>query len=102
MDKSRGQHESDRDSLRDFNANADRNGQDLGQDSPLDVARPADLQRALQEDPSWEAQVARTASGFDRRDSIAGGSVESVEATEAETPSENLRRISDPTFSPKR
>ncbi|BAU89789.1 hypothetical protein MPPM_1184 [Methylorubrum populi] len=102
MDESRGKPESEHDSLRNFNANADRNGQDFGQDSPLDVARPADLQRALQEDPSWEAQVARTASDFDRRDSIAGGSVESVEATEAETPSENLRRISDPTFSPKR
>ncbi|ARO55025.1 hypothetical protein B2G69_13430 [Methylorubrum zatmanii] len=90
------------DSLRDFNANADRNGQDFGQDSPLDVARPADLQRALQEDPGGEAQVARTASDFDRRDSVAGGSIESVEATEAETPPENLRRISDPSYAPKR
>ncbi|MBB2962792.1 hypothetical protein [Methylobacterium sp. R2-1] len=102
MDESRGKHDSNRDSLRNFNANADRNGQDFGQDSPLDVARPADVQRALQEDPSWQAQVARTASDFDRRDSIAGGSVESVEATEAETPPENLRRISDPSFTPKR
>lgn len=43
---------SEHESLRDFNAYADRNGQDFGQDSPLDVARPADLQRALQEDRS--------------------------------------------------
>ncbi|MER2252320.1 hypothetical protein ABS772_20570 [Methylorubrum podarium] len=102
MDERRSKPASEHDSLRDFNAHADRNGQDFGQDSPLDVARPADLQRALQEDPGWEAQVARTASGFDRRDSIAGGSIESVEATEAETPPENLRRISDPSSSPKR
>ncbi len=84
-------------SLRDFNAHADRNGQDMGQDSPLDVARPADLERARQEDPSWEAETARTASGFHRRDATEGGTVASVEATEAETPAENLRRISDPT-----
>lgn len=101
-DEGRGKAGSEHESLRDFNAYADRNGQDFGQDSPLDVARPADLQRALQEDPGWQAQTARTASGFDRRDSIAGGSVESVEATEAETPPENLRRISDPSFTPKR
>ncbi len=92
MDEKRPTH----DSLRDFNAHADRNGQDLGQDSPLDVARPAELERARQEDPSWQAETARTASGFHRRDSTEGGTVGSVEATEAETPSENLRRISDP------
>lgn len=98
MDERRGEH----DSLRDFNAHADRNGQDFERDSPLDVARPDELQRALQEDPSPQAQAARTASGFDRRDAIAGGSVESVEATEAETPPENLRRIGDPSFTPGR
>ncbi len=97
MDEKRPTH----DSLRNFNAHADRNGQDFGQDSPLDVARPADLERAMQEDPSWQAETARTASGFHRRDATEGGTVGSVEATEAETPAENLRRISDPSPTPK-
>ncbi len=100
MDESRGK--PDRHSLREFNAYADRNGQDFGQESPLDVARPADLQRVLQEDPGGQAQAARIASDFDRLDAISGGSIESVEAVEAATPPENLRRISDPTFTPKR
>ncbi|AWI87744.1 hypothetical protein C0214_05175 [Methylobacterium sp. DM1] len=102
MDESRGKPDSNRDSLRNFSAYADRNGEDFGQDSPLDVARPAELQRALQDDPGGEAQAARIASGFDRRDAIAGGSIESVEAIEAATPPENLRRISDPSSTPKR
>jgi hypothetical protein len=89
-----------RDSLRSFNPYADRNGQDFGQDSPLDVARPKDLQRALNEDPGWQAETARIASDEPRLDSITGGSVETVEATEAETPAENLRHISDATLSP--
>lgn len=97
MNETRSKH----DSLRSFNAQADRNGQDLGQDSPLDVARPAELARAMQEDPSWQAETARTASGFHRRDATEGGTVGSVEATEAETPAENLRRISDPSPTPK-
>lgn len=92
-----GQH---RPSLRDFDAYADRNGQDLGQDSPLDVGRPAKLQSLLAEDPGWQAETARTASGFPRQDSLSGGSIETSEATAAETPPENLRRISDPTLSP--
>lgn len=53
---------SEHESLRDFNAYADRNGQDFGQDSPLDVARPADLQRALQEDRSSARSGARPGS----------------------------------------
>ena len=84
-----------RPSLRDFDAHADRNGQNQGQDSPLDVARPANLQRELASDPGWQAETARVASDFARLDAVGGGSVESSEATAAETPPENLRRISD-------
>ncbi|MEH3145676.1 MAG: hypothetical protein PGN34_10065 [Methylobacterium frigidaeris] len=92
-----------RPNLRDFDAYADRNGQDLGQDDPSDLARPADLQRRLNGDPDWDAETARVASDRQRLDSTAGGSIETVEATEAETPEENLRRISDPsTGSPGR
>ena len=87
-----------RPSLRDFDPYADRNGQDFGQDSPLDVARPADLQRELASDPSWQAEVARIASDGPRLDAIGGGSVATSEQTAAETPPENLRRISDPSL----
>ena len=87
-----------RPSLRNFDAYSDRNGQNQGQDDPLDLARPAHLQRALESDPSWQAEVARLASDRSRIDSIAGGSVETVEATEAETPPENLSRIGDATL----
>src|SRR5919202_4609812 len=87
-----------RPSLRDFNPYADRNGQDFGQDDPLDVARPDDLQREMNRDPQGQAETARLASDRSRIDSIAGGSIGTVEATEAETPPENLRRISDPTL----
>ncbi|WP_082507959.1 hypothetical protein [Methylobacterium sp. Leaf113] len=85
-----------RPSLRDFDAYTDRNGQDFGQDEARDVGRPDRLQHALDSDPSWQAETARVASGFPRQDSIGGGDVASVEATEAETPAANLRRISDP------
>ncbi|MBV9078680.1 MAG: hypothetical protein JO048_14510 [Methylobacteriaceae bacterium] len=87
-----------RPSLKSFDAYTDRNGQDVGGDRPTDVARPTELRRVLDSDPSWEAEVARLASGEARMDSIAGGSVETVEATEAETPAENLRRLSDPSL----
>jgi hypothetical protein len=89
-----------RPSLRAFNPYADRNGQDFGQDDPLDVARPDDLQREMNRDPQGEAETARLASDRSRIDSISGGSVGTVEATEAETPPENLKRISDPTLPP--
>jgi hypothetical protein len=92
---------SDRPNLRSFDADADRNGQDLGQDEARDLARPAELQRELDSDPGWQAQTARTASGRDRLDSIAGGSIGSVEATEAETPPENLRHLGDASTDPK-
>jgi hypothetical protein len=91
----------DRPSLRDFDAYADRNGQNMGQDSPLDVARPAKLQNLLNEDPGWQAETARIASGLSRIDSIEGGSIETSEATAAETPAETIRHISEPTLSPQ-
>lgn len=87
-------------SLRDFDAYADRNGQDFGQDSPTDLARPDELRKALTEDPSWQAEVARVASSQPRLDSIQGGSIETSEATAAETPAENIRHISDASLSP--
>jgi len=87
-----------RPSLRDFNAYADRNGQDFGQDNPGDVARPDDLQRELNRDPQAQAETARLASDRSRLDSIGGGSIGTVEATEAETPPEHLKRISDPSL----
>jgi hypothetical protein len=87
-----------RPSLRDFDPYTDRNGQDFGQDSPLDVARPADLQRELASDPGWQAEVARVASDGPRLDAIGGGSAATSDATAAETPPENLRRIADPSL----
>ncbi|WCS27739.1 hypothetical protein LOK46_13235 [Methylobacterium sp. NMS14P] len=87
--------------LRTFNATADRNGQDLGQDEARDLARPAELTRERQSDPGWQAEVARTASGQHRVDAVSGGSVASVEATEAETPPENLRHLGDARTGPK-
>lgn len=77
-----------RPSLKEFDAYADRNGQDLGAESPLDVGIPARTQAALKRNPDGEAEAARLASGLPRQDA--------VEATEAETPAQNLRRISDP------
>jgi hypothetical protein len=100
-------HDSDdtppakRSNLREFDAYADRNGQDLGQDAARDVGRPAELQREMHSDPSWQAETARTASGSHRVDSVSGGSIASVEATEAETPPENLRHIGDASTSTK-
>ncbi|MHB2209206.1 hypothetical protein [Methylobacterium sp. CM6257] len=94
-------HQSKRPNLREFDAYADRNGQDFGQDDARDVGRPAELQRELESDPSWQAETARIASGHQRLDSVAGGSTASVEATEAETPPENLRHLGDASTSPK-
>ena len=74
-----------RPSLKDFDAYADRNGQDLGQDSSLDVGLPAGTQTALKRDPAGEAQAARIASGTPGSDA--------TDATEAETPLENLRTL---------
>ena len=74
-----------RQSLKDFDAYADRNGQDLGQDSPLDVGLPQNTQADLKRDPSGDAEAARIASGMPGQDA--------TDATEAETPPENLRRL---------
>ena len=95
-----GQNRPSNPSLRDFDAYADRNGQDFGQDSPVDLARPAELRKAMTEDPSWQAEVARVASGQPRLDSIQGASIETSDATAAETPAENIRHISDASLSP--
>ena len=84
-------------SLKSFDAYADRNGQDVGGDSSLDLGIAARTQHDLNSDPMSEAETARHASGFDHVDSRDGGTIATVEATEAETPPENLRRISDPT-----
>jgi hypothetical protein len=89
-----------RPNLREFDAYADRNGQDLGQDEARDVGRSAELQKAMETDPSWQAETARIASGHARLDSVAGGSIASVEATEAETPPETLRHLGDASSSP--
>ena len=98
MDQKR--NDPTRPNLRDFDAYTDRNGQDFGQEDPRDLGRPADLQNAMVSDPSWQAEVARIASGQARLDSVAGGSIASVEATEAETPAETLRHLSDASPSP--
>ncbi|MEL6059977.1 MULTISPECIES: hypothetical protein [unclassified Methylobacterium] len=90
-----------RPSLREFDAHTDRNGQDLGQDEARDLGRPADLQRDRESDPGWQAETARIASGHPQLDSVSGGSNASVEATEAETPPENLRHIGDASTAPK-
>jgi len=90
-----------RPNLREFDASANHNGQDLGQDEARDVSRPAKLEREMHSDPSSQAETARIASGSQRVDSVSGGSTASVEATEAETPPENLRHIGDASTSPK-
>ena len=102
MDQSRNNSpRSSRPNLREFDAYADRNGQDFGQDEARDVGRPADLQHAMESDPSWQAETARAASDYSRLDSVGGGSIASVEATEAETPPETLRHLSDASTSPR-
>jgi hypothetical protein len=77
--------DSQRPSLKDFDAYTDRNGQDLGQDSPLDVGLPQHTQTDLRRDPGGQAEAARIASGLPGEDA--------TDATEAETPPENLRRL---------
>lgn len=77
--------DNERPSLKSFDAYADRNGQDLGQDSPLDVGLPQNTQADLRRDPSGQAEAARIASGLPRQDA--------TDATEAETPPENLRHL---------
>ncbi|MGH1570940.1 hypothetical protein ACRAWG_09980 [Methylobacterium sp. P31] len=86
--------------MRSFNAYADRNGHDFGQTDPRDVGRPAELRHLLDEDPGPQAETARIASGFSRLDSTVGGNIDTVEATEAETPKENLEHLSNASTSP--
>jgi hypothetical protein len=90
--------ERDRPSLDSFNPHVDDNGQLMGQESPLDIGTPQALQGQLNENPGGQAETARLASSRQRLDSIEGGSIETSEATEAETPAENIRRISDPSL----
>lgn len=90
--------DADRPSLRSFNPHVDDNGQFMGQDSPLDIGHPPALQQQLNENPSGPAETARLASDRQRLDSIEGGSIETSEATAAETPPEHIRRISDPSL----
>lgn len=82
--------QDERPSLKAFNASADRNGQDLGNDSPLDVGIAAQTQRDLRGEPNGEAETARIASGLPGEDA--------TDQTAAETPPENLRRIGDAGF----
>ncbi|WP_238193643.1 hypothetical protein [Methylobacterium frigidaeris] len=84
-----------RPNLRDFDPYTDRNGQDFGQDDPLDIARPDDLRRRMDREPDWQAEVVRIASDRARLDAVAGGTTDTVAAAEAETPPETLRRLSD-------
>ncbi len=82
-----------RPSLKAFDAYADRNGQDFATASPLDVGIPSRTQAELKGNPDGTAEAARLASGTPGEDA--------TDQTEAETPPENLRRISDPSTSPK-
>jgi hypothetical protein len=77
--------ETQRPSLKNFDPYTDRNGQDLGQASPLDVGLPQRAQTDLRQDPGGEAETARIASGLPGEDA--------TDATEAETPPENLRKL---------
>ncbi|GJE39738.1 hypothetical protein [Methylobacterium persicinum] len=77
--------DNERQSLKSFDPYTDRNGQDLGQESPLDVGLPQNTQTDLKRDPSGQAEAARIASGTPGQDA--------TDATEAETPPENLRHL---------
>lgn len=76
---------SERPTLKEFDAYADRNGQDLGQASPRDVGVPERTQADLKRDPQGQAETARIASGTPGQDA--------TDATEAETPDANLDRL---------
>ena len=92
----------DRPSLHGFNAHADRNGQNLGQNDPTDVARPAGLRDQLDRNPGGEAETARLASGRTRLDSIQGGSIETSDATAAESAPGTVERLGDASLTPGR
>ena len=75
------------DNLKSFDAYRDENGQNMGQDSPTEIANAADLQRRLASEASGEAETARLASGRPNQGNDA--------QTEAETPRANIERIGD-------
>ena len=54
---------ADTPNLKSFDAYADENGQNMGQDAATDVANAARLRQKLASDPSGEAETARLASG---------------------------------------
>jgi hypothetical protein len=85
--------------LKSFDAYADENGQNMGQDNPTDVARPGDLKRRMGSEASGEAETARLASDSARLDSVIGGSIGTSDQTAAETPPENIEKISNPKLS---
>ena len=85
--------ERDRPNLKQFDAYTDQNGGDVGGESLLDVGMPARTQADLKRDPDGDAQTARVASGMKGENA--------TDATAAETPAENLRRIGDPSPSPR-
>ena len=77
----------ERPSLKDFDAYADRNGQDPGQDNARDVGLSSRTQGDLKSNPMGEAETARIASGTPGSDAS--------DQTAAETPSANLKQIGD-------
>ena len=80
------------DSLRTFEADRDENGQGLT-DNPADGGRADDIHGQLMAEPTGDAETARLASGFTSDDG--------TEATEAETPPENIAHIGDATLPPR-
>lgn len=78
--------------LKSFSAYRDENGQGMS-DNPADRARPDDVQGQLSAEPQGDSETARLASGFTGDDA--------TEATEAETPAENIAHISDATLPPR-
>ena len=81
------------DSLKSFNSYADTNGAGLGTEDG-DKPRYDDVQAQLGQEPTSESEAARLASGFTSDDA--------TEATEAETPPENIAHISDPSLPPRK
>ena len=85
----------DRPSLDSFNPHIDDNGQFMGQESPLDIGHPPALQKHLNQDPGGQAETARLASSRQRLDAIEGGSVETSDATAAESAPGAVEHLGD-------
>ncbi|MDB5590432.1 hypothetical protein [Enterovirga sp.] len=79
--------------LKNFSAYRDENGRGLGTE-PGDRPRYDDVHEQLMQEPTSESEAARLASGFTSDDG--------TEATEAETPPENIAHIGDATLPPRR